>query len=56
MFKATIYIETETGQIEKLSKSFDSKSERDAWLIDVLMRQNFSYLMVNGEPISVQSP
>ena len=53
MYKATVYIETPEGKIEKLTKSFDTKEERNDWLIDKLLSVDFSYLMVNGEPISV---
>ena len=53
MFKATIYIETPEGKIEKVTKSFVSKEERNDWLIEKLLSVDFSYLMVNGEPISV---
>ena len=53
MYKATVYIETPEGKIEKVTKSFDSKEECNDWLIDKLLSVDFSYLMVNGEPVSV---
>ena len=42
MFKATVYIETPEGKIEKVTKSFDSKEERNDWLIDKLLSVNFT--------------
>lgn len=53
MYKATVYIETPEGKIEKVTKSFDTIAERNEWLIGKILSVNFSYLMVNGEPISV---
>lgn len=55
MFSATVYIEND-GKIEKLSKSFNSKSNRDTWLIGIIRRYQYHYLVVNGEPVSVQAP
>ncbi len=55
MFNATVYVETSEGKIEKLSSSFKSSEERNIWLMDKLQHLNFSYLIVNGESIPVQS-
>ena len=52
MFTATVYIERE-GKIEKLSASFETKSERIAWLLQKLAEESFDYLIVNGQPVPV---
>lgn len=55
MFRATVYIE-DNGKIEKLSNSFESESERNGWIIDKLLNNSFSYLIVSGgtEFVNVQ--
>ncbi len=54
MFCATVYIENENG-IVKLTESFDTVSQRNDWLMDKLINTEFSYLIVNGEPVHVGS-
>lgn len=49
MFSATVYIELD-GKIEKLSASFETKSDRDDYLIDKIKSNEYSYLIANGEP------
>ena len=52
MFSATVYIESD-GKIEKLSASFETKSDRDNYLIDKILSNEYSYLIANGEPEAV---
>ncbi len=52
MFSATVYIESD-GHIEKLSASFETKSDRDDYLIDKIKSNEYSYLIANGEPEAV---
>ena len=52
MFTATVYIERD-GKIEKLSASFETKSERNDWLLQKLAEETFDYLIVNGQPVPV---
>ncbi len=54
MFSVTVYIENENG-IVKLTESFDTVSQRNDWLMDKLINTDFSYLIVNGEPVQVGS-
>lgn len=49
MFRATIYIENQEGNTEKLSQSFEKVDERDAWVIDLMQNHEYSFLMVSGE-------
>ena len=55
MFRATVYIE-DNGKIEKLSNSFESESERNGWIIDTLLHNRFSYLIVSGGTEFVNVP
>lgn len=55
MYQATIYVENSDGKIEKLSQSFDSKVERNTWLMSMLQSLNFSYLIANGDSFSFNS-
>ena len=55
MFRATVYIE-DNGKIEKLSNSFESESERNGWIIDKLLNNSFSYLIVSGGTEFVNVP
>ncbi len=52
MFSATVYVERD-GKIEKLSASFETKSERIAWLLQKLAEDSFDYMIVNGKPVPV---
>lgn len=52
MFTATVYVERD-GKIEKLSASFETKSERNAWLLQKLAEESFEYLIVNGQSVPV---
>jgi len=52
MFSATVYIERD-GKIEKLSASFETKSERNDWLFQKLAEEPFEYLIINGQPVAV---
>lgn len=52
MFIATVYVERD-GKIEKLSASFKTKSERNAWLLQKLTEETFDYMIVNGQPVPV---
>ena len=54
MFFATVYIELD-GKIEKHSASFETKCDRDNFLIDKLLSNEYSYLIANGEPELVPS-
>lgn len=55
MYQATIYIENIDGKIEKLTHSFDTREERNLWLMSKLESLDFSYFIVNGEPFSVNT-
>ncbi len=49
MFKATIYIENNEGNTEKLSQSFEKVDDRDAWVINLMQNYEYTFLMVSGE-------
>ena len=48
MIVATVYIESSEGQIEKLTKSFDSKLNLATWLTGIISRYSYKFLLIQN--------